>query len=165
MLEKQMEKALNAQINAELGSAYVYLAMAAYFEAQDLPGFASWMRIQAQEELGHAMKFYGYIHERNGRVILKAIDAPESEWASPLAAFGNAYEHEQKITGMIHKLVDLAIKESDHATNNFLQWFVKEQVEEESNAFTVVRALQRVGDSAQGLFMLDRELGRRSAEG
>ena len=133
MLSSNMKKALNDQINAELYSAYLYLSMAAYFEDTNLPGMAGWMKAQAQEEVGHAMKFYGYVFDRDSKVELKAIDGPKTKWASPLAAFEDAYKHEQKVTGLIHKLVDLANKEKDHATRSFLNWFVDEQVEEDAS--------------------------------
>lgn len=164
MLSEKMQDALNAQINAEFFASYQYLAMAAYFESQNLMGFANWMRVQSQEENQHAMKFYQYVNSRRGRVILNAIDAPTTEWKSPLAVFEAALKHEQKVTGLINKLVDLAIKESDHATNSFLRWFVDEQVEEEANADNVIQDLKRIGDSAEGLFIMDRELAGRGPE-
>ncbi len=161
MLNKEMERALNDQINAELYSAYLYLAMAAYSESINLNGFANWMRIQAQEELTHAMKFYDFVYERGGRVVLSVVDAPPETWDSPLAAFEGAYEHECKVSAMINDLVDLSIKKKDHATNNFLQWFVSEQVEEEASTDAVVQKLKLIGDQGNGIFMLDRELGQR----
>ncbi len=164
MLNEKMQAALNAQINAEFFASYQYLAMAAYFESQNLMGFANWMRVQAQEEHTHAMKFYQYVNSRRGRVTLTALDAPTTEWKSPLAVFEAALKHEQKVTGLINKLVDLAIKESDHATNSFLRWFVDEQVEEEANADNVIQDLKRIGDSAEGLFIMDRELAGRMPE-
>lgn len=164
MLSEKMEKALNEQINAELYSSYIYLSMAAYFEAQNLLGFANWMHIQSREENMHAMKFYQFVNDRRGRVLLSAIDAPKTEWNSPLEVFQDSLRHEQKVTGLINKLVDLAISESDHATNSFLRWFLDEQVEEEANVDSVIQDLQRIGDSAQGLFLLDRELAGRSEE-
>jgi ferritin len=124
---------------------------------------AAWMQAQAQEEMVHAMKLYSYVHEARGRVTLAAIEGPPAEWASPLAVFEAALAHEQKVTSLIHKLVDLAIAEKDHATNIMLQWFVTEQVEEEASADAVVQQLQRLGDSPQGLALLDRELGQRPA--
>jgi ferritin len=159
-----MQEALNAQINAELFSSYLYLSMAAYFYDQNFPGFANWMRIQEQEERIHAVKFYDYIVSRNGRVSLLALEGPQVEWSSPLAAFEDSYKHEQKVTGLIHKLVDLALGEGDHATHSFLKWFVDEQVEEEASVDAVVQDLRRAGDSAYVLFMLDRELGGRTGE-
>ncbi len=161
MLSEKVQQALNDQINAELFSFYIYLAMAAYFEDQDFPGFARWMRAQAQEEMGHAMRIYDYIVERKGRVALAAIDKPQLAWDSPLAAFQAALAHEQFITGRINALVDLARAENDFATDSFLQWFVDEQVEEEASVDAVVQDLRRVADFPPGLFLMDRELGQR----
>jgi ferritin len=161
MISKNMEKALNEQINAEMYSAYLYLSMEAYFRSLDLSGFANWMRVQTQEETTHAMKIYDYIDERGGRVILKSIATPQTEWKSPLAVFEAVYKHEQKVTGLINDLVNLAIKEKDHATSAFLQWFVSEQVEEEASADKIVQQMRMIGDAPGGLFMLDHELGQR----
>jgi ferritin len=161
MIAKKMQEALNKQLNAELYSSYLYLSMSAYFQSVNLGGFANWMRVQGQEELAHALKFYDYVNERGGRVTLHAVEAPPFEWDSPLAAFEAVYRHEQKVTGLINELVDLALEVKDHATNNFLQWFVSEQVEEEASADEVVQKLKLVGDDASGLFMIDRELGQR----
>jgi ferritin len=161
MLKENILKALNSQLNAELYSAYLYLSMEAYFESIDLSGCANWMRAQAQEELTHAMKLYGYIVQRGERVTLSTIEGPQVEWDSPVAVFEHVYEHEQKVTGLINDLVDLSVSESDHATNNFLQWFVAEQVEEEESASGVLQRMKLAGDSKSGLFMLDRELGQR----
>jgi len=161
MVNREIEGALNQQLNAELYSSYLYLSMSAYFQTINLLGFANWMRIQAQEELVHAMKFYDFINERNGRVILQQVEAPPTEWSSPLDVFEGAYKHEQKVTGLINDLVNLAVGERDHATNIFLQWFVTEQVEEEASADEVVQKLKLVGDDSSGLFMLDGEMGQR----
>ena len=161
MLNKKMQEAINSQINAEIYSSYLYLSMSAYFESISLSGFASWMRAQAQEEMVHAMKFYDYVNERGGRVILGSIEAPPLEWESAVAVFDATYQHEQKVTGLINDLVDLAIEEKDHATNNLLQWFVSEQVEEEASASGVLNKAKLTGDAPGGLFMLDRELGAR----
>ena len=161
MISKKIEKALNKQINAELYSAYLYLSMVAYFESVNLPGFANWMKVQTQEELMHAMKIYDFVNERGGRVVLKAIEAPPTEWDSPLDAFEATYKHEQKVTGLINNLVNLAIEEKDHATNSFLQWFVNEQVEEESSVDKVSQKLKMVEKSPGELFMIDSELGQR----
>lgn len=161
MLSEKMGKALNGQLNAELYSSYLYLSMSAYFQSINLAGFANWMRVQAQEELVHSMKFYDYINERGGRVVLRPVEGPQSEWKSPLEAFEHVLKHEQKVTGLINDLVDLAVKERDHATNTFLQWFVTEQVEEESSANDVVQQLKLAGGDGGGLFMIDRELGQR----
>jgi ferritin len=162
MIGKKMEEALNDQINAELFSSYLYLAMAAYFDSENLPGFAAWMRVQVQEETFHAMKIFDFVNERGGRVVLKAIEEPAKEWKSPLAAFKAAYEHEQYITGRINDLVNLAVKEKDHATNSFLQWFVNEQVEEETSVDSVVQNLKMAEKAPGALFMLNRELGQRT---
>jgi len=161
MLNKEMERALNAQVNAEMYSAYLYLSMSAYFQSKSLGGFSNWMRVQAQEEMVHAMKIYDFINERGGRVILAPIGAPPTEWDSPLATFEAVYEHEQKVTGLINELVELALEKHDHATNIFLQWFVSEQVEEEDSANDVVEKIKLMGDARGGMFMLDRELGQR----
>jgi len=161
MLKEAVETALNKQINAELYSAYLYKSMAAYFESVNLKGMANWMNVQTLEEMSHADKIYNYVNERGGRVQLLAIEAPPTEWNSALQIFESAYEHETKVTAMINDLVDLAISEKDHATNNFLQWFVAEQVEEEASADDIVQQLKLAGDRGGGLFMLDRELGSR----
>jgi len=161
MIDQRMQEALNKQLNAELYSAYLYLSMSAHFQSVNLAGFANWMRVQAQEELAHALKFYDYVNERGGRVVLQPVEAPPSAWDSPLALFEHVYQHEQKVTGMINKLVDLAVEIRDHATNNVLQWFVAEQVEEEASADEVVQKLKLVGDDPSALFMIDRELAQR----
>ena len=161
MVSEKMQEALNDQMNFEMYSGYIYLSMSAYLEDVGLGGHASWMRAQAQEEVLHAMKFFEYIRDRRGRVLMKAIQAPETQWESPLAAFEDAFEHERIVTSRINKLVDLAMEERDHNTNNFLQWFVDEQVEEEASVDDVVQKIKMVGGQGQGLFMLDRELGAR----
>ncbi len=161
MLSEKMNKALNKQINEEIFSSYLYYAMAAYFDSKGLSGFSNWMRVQTQEELSHAAKLNDYINERGGRVVLEAIAKPALEWDSPLAAFEAAYQHEQHISKCINDLVDIAIAERDHATNNFLQWFVKEQVEEEASADEIVQKLKLVGENKGGMFMVNRELAAR----
>ena len=161
MLDRKMEKALNDQIVAEMYSAYLYLSMGAYFESAGLGGFANWMRIQFQEEQFHALKMFNYVSERGGNVRLGAIDSPPNEWDSALAVFENTLEHERMVTGRINKLVDLALELSDHATDNFLRWFVTEQVEEEDSADSIRHQLELIGDNGQGILMLDRELGAR----
>ncbi len=161
MIGKKMQDALNEQANAEFYSAYLYLSMVAYFESVNLPGFATWMRVQTQEELSHAMKIYDYVNERGGRVTLKSIAEPPSEWKSPLAAFEAAYGHEQKVTGLINGLVNLAAEEKDDAAKTFLQWFVDEQVEEEESAEEVVNKLKLAAEDSDGMRMLDNEMGQR----
>ena len=163
MLSNKMEAALNAQVNAEYYSSYLYLSMAAHCEAINLEGFAAWLRIQADEEMIHAMKIFDFVLERGGRVTLTAIEAPPTEWDSPLAIFEATYAHEQHVTNLINKLVDLAIADSDHATNSFLQWFVNEQVEEEASADAVLQKLKLMANAPGGLFMLDQQLGQRPA--
>jgi len=163
MLSKKMEKALNEQLNAELASSYIYLSLAAYFESENLEGFASWMQTQAQEEVVHAMKIYGYIHSRGGRVVLTAIEGPQTSWKSPTAGFEAAFEHEKKISKRIDDLVEMANSENDHASHQFLMWFVAEQVEEEESVGRVVDKLKMVNEAPGGLFMMDRELARRAA--
>ena len=161
MFNKKMEKSFNEQINEELYSAYLYLSMVAYFESTNLPGFANWMRVQTQEEIVHAMKFYDYINQRNGRVVLTALADPQIEWKSPMDAFEAAYKHEMHITAKINELVNLAIEEKDHAANMFLQWFVNEQVEEEKNPSDIIQKLKLIKNSSEGLYMLDKELATR----
>ena len=161
MLSKKMEKALNGQINAELYSSYLYLAMSAWFSAKGLAGFANWMRQQAQEEMFHGIKFYDFVGERGGKVTLEAIAKPEGEWKSGIDVFQATLAHEQKVTGLINNLVNQALDERDHATNIFLQWFVSEQVEEEANASAILDKLKLIGKESGGLFALDQELGQR----
>jgi ferritin len=161
MLSKKIENAINKQINAELWSAYLYLSMSAYFESINLGGFANWMRVQAQEEVGHAMKFYHHVIERKGRVMLAAIAIPSVNWKSPMNAFEDAFKHEQKVTGMIDDIANIAAAEKDYATSSMLQWFIDEQVEEESSTDAIVQKLKMIGTHTGGLFMLDRELAQR----
>ena len=165
MLSEKIQAALNGQLNAELYSSYLYMSMNAYFKSVNLDGFANWMYYQAQEELTHAMKFYDFINSRGGRVKLAQVDAPPSEWISPLAVYEATLEHEQKVTGLINDLVEMALKERDHATNIFLQWFVTEQVEEEESVGGVLEQLKLMGEAKGGIFMIDRELARRGAGG
>ena len=160
-MTEEMETALNEQVNAELQSAYQYLAQSAYFEAIDLKGFAHWMRIQYQEERAHALKIYQFIIDREGRVKLLPLTEPVGEWESPTRAFEAALESERDNSRRIHQLCDLAMGEKDHATLAFMQWFVNEQVEEEAVAYDLLQKLKLVADSNAGLFMLDQELSQR----
>ena len=160
-LREKVEKAINDQINAELFSSYLYKSMASWFESQNLPGMANWMNIQAREEMDHAMKFYDYVIERGGRAIFQAIEAPQSEWESPLDAFKASFEHEQYISRRIDDLMDMALEERDHATRIMLNWFVEEQVEEEDNASTNVAKVEMLKDSKRGMYMLDKEFAAR----
>ncbi|MFH1502799.1 MAG: ferritin [Candidatus Eisenbacteria bacterium] len=161
MLTKKMEKALNEQINAEIYSSYLYLSMAAWSEGEGLDGFGNWFKIQAQEELTHAMRFYAYVYGRGGRVRMTAIEGPKTEWKSALETFEDTLEHERKVTGLINKLVKLARDESDYATENMLQWFVAEQVEEEDTADRLRQKVELVGGKGHGLYLLDKELAVR----
>ena len=164
MLSKSMQDAINEQIKNELYSAYLYLSMSAYCETNSLPGFARWMRAQSQEEVEHAMKFFDFVNERGGRVVLQAIDQPPLEFESPRAVFEQTLEHERKVTGMIHSLYELALEEKDYAAQILLHWFIDEQVEEESSAAQILDTLEMIGDKGQALVMLDRELGKRGAD-
>ena len=159
MLNQKVQDAINDQINAELYSAYLYYSMAAYFESISLKGFSHWMRVQALEEMTHVQKFFS---DRSGQVVMKPIETPPAQWASPLAAFEAAYAHEVKVTALINQLMDLALAESDHASCNFLQWFVGEQVEEEASADEIVQKLKLVDKSEGGLFLLDQEMDKRA---
>ena len=161
MLSTSLEKTINDQIKNELYSAYLYLSMSAYLEANNLPGSARWMRLQYEEEVSHAMKLFDYIHDRGGRVVLQAIDQPAAEFGSLLEVFQQALEHEQKVTGMINRIYDLAVKENDYPTQIEMQWFITEQVEEEKTAGDIVDQLKMVGDHGPSLIMLDQYLGSR----
>lgn len=161
MLTKKVQDAMNDQIQRELESAYIYLSMAAYFDSINLPGFAQWMKVQFQEEQFHATKFYDFVNDRGGRVILQPIGQPPVEFESPLDAFEKTLAHEQKVTGHINDLYALAVEEKDYASQILLQWFVGEQVEEEKTASDIVNLLKRLGDDDHALITLDRELGQR----
>ncbi len=161
MISPKMQDAYNEQIREELFSAYLYMAMSAYFESLNLKGFAKWMTTQSQEEVAHAMKFYHHILERGGKVELKAIDKPKTAWDSPLNAFEEAYQHEQHITDCINKLAALAKEENDLPSHTMLHWFIDEQVEEEASTSEVAEKLKMIGDHPQGLFMMDGFLGKR----
>jgi len=161
MLSKAMQDAINEQIKNELYSSYLYLAMSAYCEANNLPGFAHWLRVQSQEEIEHAMKFFGFVNERGGRVVLEAIDKPPVEFESPGKIFEETLNHERKVTAMINSLYELALEEKDYASQVMLHWFIDEQVEEEANASYILDTLKAVGEKGQALVMLDRELAKR----
>ncbi len=162
MLKKVMQDALNKQITKEMYSSNLYLAMAAYYHSINLNGFANWMRVQAQEEMGHALKIFDYVLDRGGMVQIGEVASVPSEWESPLNGFEEALKHEEMISESINQLADLAVSESDHATNVMLQWFITEQVEEESTVSEIVDRLKLAGDSKGGLFMLDNELKGRT---
>ncbi len=161
MISKKMESQMNDQLNYELYSSYIYLSMSADFKAKGFNGFANWMHVQAQEELVHAMGFHNYILSRGGRVSLMKIEAPQKEWKSALDAFNVAFKHEQSVTARINSIAKIARDEDDFASSNFMQWYVNEQVEEEENAQEIINQLEMVGDSKQGLFMLDKNLSAR----
>jgi ferritin len=162
MLSKTMQDALNDQINKEFYASYLYLSMSAYFDAINYPGFAGWMRLQSQEEYGHALKIFSYINDRDGKVELRAIEKPTAEFTSPTDAFTQALDHERKVTGLINALYETAVKERDYPTQVMLQWFINEQVEEEKTAQTIVDQLKMVGDAPAAMLMLDRQLGERT---
>ena len=161
MLKEKMQSALNEQINKELYSSYLYLSMSAYAQSLGLLGVAHWMKIQAQEELTHVNKFFDYVHERNGKVILKAIDAVDTEFGSVIELFERVLEHEEYVTSLINGLVDISIEISDHASRSMLMWFVDEQVEEEANVQSIIDNLKMVEGKGQGLFMIDKDLSTR----
>ena len=163
MIGKRMQEAMNDQIMHETFSAYLYVSMAAYFQAEGLDGMAQWIKAQAQEELTHAARFFNHIAERGGRVELQAIDKPEKEWSSPLDAFKAALKHEEFISGRINELATIADEENDRAANIMLQWFVTEQVEEEDSVSKVIDLLKIAGEVGPGLLMADRELAQRIA--
>ena len=161
MLKEKVMNAINDQINAEFYSAYLYLSMAAWFENKGLSGFANWMRVQYQEETAHAMKFFDYVVERGGRVILTPIASVETDFISVVEIFEKALAHEEYITDRINKIMDVAIAESDYASRSFLDWFVDEQVEEEANVNEILDTLRLIDGKGNGLFMLDREMKQR----
>jgi ferritin len=161
MISKTIQNAINEQIKHELASGYLYLAMAAHFEEANLPGFAAWMRKQSGEEQGHAMKFYDYLIDRGGRVELKALEQPPKEWKNAMAVFENVLAHEQKVTGLIHKLYELAVKENDYGTQVHLQWFITEQIEEEKTAALVLEQLKMIEDRGTAILFLDKQLAKR----
>jgi ferritin len=160
-----MQDAMNEQINKEFFSSYLYLSMAAYFEDKNLMGFAHWMRLQAEEEREHALKFYEFILDRGGRVQLKGIDAPATEWKSNLEVAEQVAEHEAKVTGSIHTLYELALQEKDYPTQAMLQWFITEQVEEEKNAAELVAKLRLIEERGTAVLMLDHRLSKRGDGG
>ena len=163
MISKKMQDALNEQVNKEFYSAYLYLAMSAYCDSIGLPGFSKWMRFQYEEEIIHVTKMYDYILEQSGDIHLQQIDEPPKTYGTPLEIFEKALEHEQYVTGRINDLMDIAVEERDYATQTFLQWYVTEQVEEESNVNNVLQPLRMVGEDKGGLMMIDQQLGLRQA--
>ncbi|MCG8640317.1 MAG: ferritin [Desulfobacterales bacterium] len=164
MISQKLQDAINYQINRELFSEYYYLSMASYFNSLSLSGFENFFLVQAEEERFHAMKLYNFLNERGGRVLLQALEAPKTEFASPIEVFELAYEHETVVSGLINDLMDLAIKENDHAVKNHVDWFVEEQVEEEDSMDTVLSKLKLINGEGHGLLILDSELAQRTFE-
>jgi ferritin len=165
MLSKTIQSAINDQIKHEFFASHLYLAMSAHFETINLPGFASWMRLQSDEERGHAMKFFDYINDREGSVELQAIDQPPGEFQSPLDVFQQALDHERRVSALIHRIYELAVRENDYPTQTFLQWFINEQVEEEKSASQIIEQLKLTGGNSAALLMLDREMAARGSGG
>ena len=163
MIPTKVQTALNNQLNEEMFASYSYLAMSAYFESHDLSGFAGWFKAQSAEEYGHAMKIFDYLHQAGGKVTLKDIKPPKIDWKKHLDVFKDMYAAEQKVTRSINSIVELSGKEKDYATNNFLQWFVSEQVEEEATSQKLLKRMEMVGNNTPGLLMMDRELGMRAS--
>ena len=161
MISKKIQDAFNKQINEEMFSSYLYLSMATYFDSINLPGFSHWMKLQAQEEMFHAMKFYNHIVERGGEVELQAIKEPQKKWESALNVYEDSFKHEEYITSCIHNLMDLAVKERDYAGQNLLKWFVDEQVEEEDTFGEVLEKLKRIGNHEHLLLMQEKEMAQR----
>lgn len=164
MLSKRLEDAINKQINAELWSAYLYLSMSTHFSSKGLPGFANWFEMQFHEEQGHGMKLMNYMVAKGSKVELMPIDKVDTSWDSVLAAFEDTLAHEKVVTGLINELVSIAREEKDFATDNVLQWFVSEQIEEEDSVQTIIDALNLIGNEGHAIYMLDKELGQRKPE-
>lgn len=162
MINEKLEKAFNDQINAELYSEYFYLSMVAYFERMNLQGFKNWMNVQVQEEHAHAMGMFDYLQERGGKVTLQAIEAPKTDWESPLEVFEDVLKHEQLVTSKINALTDVADEVKDRAAVSFLDWYIKEQVEEEANVGNVLKTLKLICNDKNCLYMLDKELAART---
>lgn len=162
MINEKLEKAFNDQINKELYSEYLYLSMQAYFERLNLKGFVNWMSVQVQEEHAHALGIFDYLNQRGGNVQLEAIDKPETDWESPLAVFEQVLEHEEYVTSRINALMDVAEETKDRAAMSFLNWYLKEQVEEEDNVGNVLATLKLIGDDKKALLMLDKDLATRT---
>lgn len=161
MISKRLEEAINAQINAEMWSAYLYLSMSSYCQHAGYPGMANWFTIQFKEEQDHAQIFVNYLQSRGGRVLLRAIDAVDTEWASPLAAFEHTLHHEEKVTSLINNLMAIAVEERDFASQSRMQWFIDEQVEEEENATDIIQKLRMLDGNGYGMYQLDQELAAR----
>ena len=161
MLSKKLLEGLNNQINFEFYSSYTYLAMAGYCESIDLSGFANFFRVQAKEELDHAMKLYDYVYQKNGSVVLEQVNKPQGDYDGIIDVFEKGYEHEQLVTRKIYELTDIAYEEREHSTISLLKWFIDEQVEEENNFNSLVKRVRRVEDNPAGLYLMDDELATR----
>ena len=161
MIDKKLENAFNDQINKEFYSAYLYLAMQTKFEEMNLAGFVNWFDIQVKEEQAHGMGMFDYVHERGGRVELGAIDKPEVKGSTPLEIFTQVLEHEEYVTSRINALMDVAEEVKDRAALSFLNWYLKEQVEEEASVGGVLQTLKLIGDDKKALLLLDKDLGAR----
>ena len=161
MICEKLEKAFNEQINAEFYSEYFYLSMLAYFEQQNLKGFQNWMNVQMQEERAHAFGLFHYLHERGGKVKLEQIDKPRTEWSSPLEVMEEVLKHEQLVTSKINSLVDAAEESKDRAAVSFLDWYVKEQVEEEASVEKLLKTIKNICNDKLCLYVLDKELAQR----
>lgn len=161
MLSKKLLQGLNDQINFEFYSSYTYLAMAGYCESIDLSGFANFFRVQAKEELDHAMKLYDYVYQKNGSVVLEQVNKPQGDYDGIIDVFENGYEHEQLVTRKIYELTDIAYEEREHSTISLLKWFIDEQVEEENNFNSLVKRVRRIEDNPAGLYLMDDELATR----
>lgn len=162
MLSEKIENALVQQINLEQQAAHIYLSMSAYFLTQNLPGFAHWMRKQVEEETFHALKVFDYVETRRGRIVIGELSKPKTEWNSATEVVEEAFAHEQKVSKSVDNLIDLCREERDYATENFLQWFVAEQVEEEAALDEVLQKIKQVNDSPSGMYLLDKEMGERN---
>jgi ferritin len=160
-MNEKLEKAFNNQINKELYSEYLYLSMLAYFERMNLQGFKNWMNVQMQEEHAHAMGMFNYLHERGGKVVLQEINRPQTDWASPVELFEHVLEHEKYVTSLINELMDVAEEVKDRAAISFIDWYLKEQVEEESNVSNVLKTLKLICNDTNCLYMYDKELATR----
>jgi len=163
-MDKKLLNEMNVQINKELYSGYLYLSMASHFEAENLPGFAHWMKLQAEEELEHAMKFFEFLNEIGENVVLDAIEKPDSDFGGPTEIFEQALEHEKYVTSRINLLYKIALESDDYPTQMFLQWFIDEQVEEEANATAIVEMLKIGGAKGNALLMIDRQLASREED-
>jgi ferritin len=163
MISTKMQEAINKQVQAEFASAYLYLSMSAYCEAQNLKGFAYWLKTQYQEETAHALKLIDFLAERGGKVVLQAIETPQAEFGTPVQVFEKVLAHEQHVTSLINSLYEIALNEKDYASQIFLQWFINEQVEEEASATEVLEKLKMIPEKSGAIFYIDKELGKRGA--